>query len=175
MLWTQALARGENPRAHLNLGIELADAGRPLEALAHYEAAARINPRNARARYNEGNVLLSLGRREDAVAAYADAIRLDPRLPEAYYNLANALVQLHRPAPAVTAYAAALRLRQWWPVGVNVWGLQLGYFARLQDDPRQREKYAAAARQVLDAGVHVLLEKPMCTPASIMASINRKT
>jgi peptidoglycan/LPS O-acetylase OafA/YrhL len=30
---------------------------------------------------------------------------------------------------ALTTGVASLALRQWWPVGVNLWGLQLGYFA----------------------------------------------
>ncbi len=114
-LWTQALAYTENPRAHLNLGIELADANRPLEALAHYEAAAKIDPTDADASYNRGNILAELGRTDDAIAAYANALRLNPNLPQAFYNWANVLVVKHRPAEAVNYYLSALKLRPDYP------------------------------------------------------------
>src|SRR5262249_17047583 len=107
-LWSQALAYTENPRAHLNLGIELADANRPLEALAHYEAAAKIDPHNAEADYNRANVLAELGRTDDAIAAYANAIRLNPKLPQAFYNWANELAKHHRLEEAVTYYESSL-------------------------------------------------------------------
>ena len=52
-------------------------------------------------------------------------------------NRPAATADTHRPWPSNTTLAlaaaltgvAAVLLRQFWPVGVNVWGLQLGYFA----------------------------------------------
>lgn len=114
-LWSQALAYAENPRAHLNLGIELADANRPLEALAHYEAAAKTDPHNAEADYNRANVLAELGRTDDAIAAYANAIRLNPKLPQAFYNWANVLVKQNRLEEAATYYESSLQLRPDYP------------------------------------------------------------
>ena len=67
-----------------------------------------------------------------AVAAVACA-----RALAALNNRSTALADASRPWPsngmlalaAASTGAAAVALRHFWPVGVNLWGLQLGYFA----------------------------------------------
>lgn len=66
--------------AHNRRGLELIQAGRPGEALPHFETMVRIDPANAAARFNLGNLYRVLGREAAARAAHREAARLDPRL-----------------------------------------------------------------------------------------------
>src|SRR5271166_5964004 len=63
-----------NPRAHNNLGIALADAGRTSEAIAQYEDALRLKPDYAEAHNNLGNALANTGRTSEAIAQYEAAL-----------------------------------------------------------------------------------------------------
>lgn len=60
---------------------------RPAEALAHYEAALRLQPRQAVIHTSIGNAQALLGRVAEAIAHYEAALRLDPNAAEARANL----------------------------------------------------------------------------------------
>lgn len=110
-LWADTVAhRPENPRAHTNLGIALAEAGRLPEAAARLEEALRLQPDNAATRLNLCDVLTRLGRPADAVPHGEAAVQLEPGSAAAHLNLAQALAALGRTAEAVTHYEAVLRL-----------------------------------------------------------------
>ena len=114
-LWSDTVAKcPDNPRAHSNLGNELAKLpGRLPEALAHYEAALRIKPRFAEAHDNLANVLTTIpGRLPEALAHYEEALRIKPDYVEAHYNLAVALATIPGRMPeALAHYAEALRIK----------------------------------------------------------------
>jgi tetratricopeptide (TPR) repeat protein len=108
-LWTDTVAhRPENPRAHTNLGIALAEAGRLPEAAVQLEESLRLQPDNAATRLNLCDVLTRLGRPADAVPHGEAAVQLEPGSVAAHLNLAQALAALGRNAEAVTHYETVL-------------------------------------------------------------------
>jgi tetratricopeptide (TPR) repeat protein len=111
-LWRDTLAK--NPLAtiaHVNLGYQLYEAGRPAEALALYDRGLAIEPEAGDLLNNRGLALGALGRTEDAIASYEHARRADPTHVEARSNLGNMLASLGRYGEAEVAYREALRLR----------------------------------------------------------------
>jgi tetratricopeptide (TPR) repeat protein len=89
-LWRTTLARNPNASiAHNNLGEILAQRpGCEAEAMEHYAAAVRADPRNAPAHNNLGLMLAQLpGREVEAIAHYEEALRIRPGLIEARNNL----------------------------------------------------------------------------------------
>lgn len=103
--------RPENAFARYNLGKALAESGAATEALAHYEAALRLEPTWAHVHYNLGNALFDLGRTADALAQLQSAVRIKPDYAKAHYNLGNTFIALGQREQAREAYAAAVRLR----------------------------------------------------------------
>jgi tetratricopeptide (TPR) repeat protein len=95
------------------LGNALFTAGRPGEALVHYQAAVRVKPDYAQAYYNLGNALgKTPGRLSEAVAPYEEAIRLQPDFLEAHFNLAVAFLKLSvRTGEARQHLEAVLRIQ----------------------------------------------------------------
>lgn len=78
-LWADTVAhRPENARAHTNLGIALAEAGRLPEAVARFEGSLALDPDNATTHLNLAHILVALGRREEAIPHYAAVLRLAP-------------------------------------------------------------------------------------------------
>jgi len=65
---------------HARAALGLMRAGRPSEAVRHFEAATRLEPTNAKWYSNLGNLLQMLGQTEDAARAHAEALRLDPQM-----------------------------------------------------------------------------------------------
>jgi Flp pilus assembly protein TadD len=110
-LWRYTLAR--NPAAWLaenNLAIVLTQSGRAEEAVAHGEAAVRLQPAAAEARSNLGLALTEAHRLPEAVVQLEAAVRLRPDLAGARLNLGRALVLAGRETDALPELAAALRL-----------------------------------------------------------------
>jgi protein O-mannosyl-transferase len=109
-IWNDTVAkRPDNRWAQMNLGNALAEAGRPAEALPHYEVALRLKADDAIAHYDFGNALTQLHRMPEALAQFAEALRIDPDYDEARNNLADALYRSGRFEDAVTEYANILR------------------------------------------------------------------
>lgn len=99
----------ENAVAHHNLGLALAEAGRPTEALRHFEEAARIRPAYSDTHNNLGMVLFVLGRIPEAMAQYRIAIEQNPAGDMAHYNLAVALQAQGDKEAARTQFETAIR------------------------------------------------------------------
>lgn len=111
-LWTDTVAKvPTNARARCNLAIALVAAGRPAEALTHYEESLRLAPASADTRYNYALALARLGRPRDAETQYRDALRLKPDHAEAHCNLGTLLLAAGRPPEALRAFEAARQLR----------------------------------------------------------------
>lgn len=109
-LWSDTVAkRPDNARARYNLANAYSAAGRAAEAIAHYEAALRLEPRYAAAHFNLAGAFLKLGRDEMAVKHYELALQLDPGAADIHANLAASLVRLQRYPEAVAHYEHAAR------------------------------------------------------------------
>ncbi len=73
--------------AHRNLGLALETRGDLAGALAHYDAAVRIDPANFVAHYNYGAALLAQGRLDEASRHLTETVRRCPTCAEPYYRL----------------------------------------------------------------------------------------
>ena len=108
-LWTSCVEHSDNARARLNLGLALARAGRPAEAMDQFAAGQKLAPLNAEFDVRWGEILAGLGRMDEAQIHYAAALRLRPGYADAYLGLGRALEQLGRKDEALRAYAAGAR------------------------------------------------------------------
>lgn len=110
-LWSDTVARvPENGRAQINLGNALHFLGRHEEAIAHYEAAARVSPSSANAWINLTAAYREVGKFDSAFSAAGKAVQLVPQDVNARVNLGLALGSLGRPAEAVPHFEEALRI-----------------------------------------------------------------
>jgi tetratricopeptide (TPR) repeat protein len=107
--------------ANNNMGQALANTGKTEDAVAAYEAAAKLDPKNAGMYYlNEAIVLYKLGKGTEAAAAADKAVAADPTKVDAYYVKGQALIaqttedpKTHRLVPppgCVDAYQKYLEL-----------------------------------------------------------------
>lgn len=87
-----AISSGANK--HINLGLELAEQGRPHEAIVEFDEAIRRDPKNADAYNHRGNVHRGLSQSETAIRDYGEAIRIDPEFADAYKNRALVHMEL---------------------------------------------------------------------------------
>ncbi len=78
---------------YLNLGQSLSREGKPDDAGAAYESAAKANPAAAgKAYYNEAAVYLNANKNAEAATAADKSIAADPKFAESYFIKASALV-----------------------------------------------------------------------------------
>ena len=110
-LWSHALTHGADGSltVRCSLAAALAGAGRPQEARAHLEDAARRWPRSPLPPIGLGNVLARQGQGELAVAQFQEALRRDPDNGDARYNLGAVLYQRGRLDEAIATFSEALR------------------------------------------------------------------
>ena len=110
-LWRVTVAaQPENARAQTSLGCALAEAGQPLEALAHLEEAVRLMPGYPDAHFNLGNFLFRQGALLAALEHCEAAVRLRPGYFEAYFVLGGVLDRLDRRKEALERYGMAWRI-----------------------------------------------------------------
>jgi Tfp pilus assembly protein PilF len=81
------------------------------EAVACYQAAARLRPNLVETHYNLGNVLRLQGKLDEAVACYRQTIGLKPDHAEALNNLGNVLRAQGKLDEAEASLQQALRLK----------------------------------------------------------------
>jgi tetratricopeptide (TPR) repeat protein len=86
-------ARNNLVLAHMRVGDALAEKpGRAHEAIAHYEAVVRLDPKQFRAQYNLGTILMDIpGRLAEAIGHLENALTIQPKSAEAHVNLGVAL------------------------------------------------------------------------------------
>jgi tetratricopeptide (TPR) repeat protein len=110
-LWEHDVAvTGPNAVGEINLAMALEDAGRGSEAVAHYLAALRVNPRLVDAHNNLGLLLASQGRMAEAIAHYSEALRANPNDANAHLNLGKALAEQGTLDEARAHFSEAVRL-----------------------------------------------------------------
>ena len=141
-LWQHAVeVTGDNFAAENALGRDLARDNRNAEAIPHFLAALRENPRFVIARANLAISYAALGRYQEAIAAYEAAIR---EVPKDYFtrgNLAFALVHVGRTDEAIAAFKEAIQLKKDYVEGLNGLGMTL---AQKGDIAGAIEQYNAA-------------------------------
>jgi protein O-mannosyl-transferase len=147
--------------AHNNLGLIMADAGRPQEAVEHFREALLLNPDYIEAHLNLGAALANAGQQQEAIEHFRHALRLNPDYTEAYNNLGNALAKAGRPQEAIEQYEQALRLKPDYANVHNNLGAALVDAGRMQEAIEQYEQalrlnpnYANAHKNLGDALVN---------------------
>jgi tetratricopeptide (TPR) repeat protein len=96
---------------HSNMGAALAEQGKIVEAVAHYEEALRIKPDDVDSRYNLANALARQGKMPEAMVQYMAVLRMEPRKAAAHNNLAIALAANGQVDKARDHWREALKLR----------------------------------------------------------------
>jgi len=108
-LFSRALAVTEgNATAHNILGLELDDAGRLEEAIAHYRDALRFSTAYTDARINLASALARAGRFDEASSHYAEALRIAPGDVLALRGIGLALAQMGRDPEAISHLEGAV-------------------------------------------------------------------
>jgi tetratricopeptide (TPR) repeat protein len=133
------LIASDDADALINLGCDLADAGRQVDAEACFRRAFTLG--DTVAAFNLGNSLAAQNRWEEAVDAYEAALRAGE--PDAWRNLGLVLEDLGDLAGAMRAYSGAAA------AGDLEGGLQLAFLLREQGE---REQAMAVAEEFAAAG-----------------------
>jgi predicted CXXCH cytochrome family protein len=109
--WVAAeLVSADRPETHLGVGALRAEQSRPLEAIAAFETALRLDPKFTPARLDLADLLRSQGRDAEAEAPLREAVRLDPADAAAHYALALWLLRQKREIEARSELARAFTL-----------------------------------------------------------------
>lgn len=110
-LWADTARQSpDNPRAHDNWGIAELKAGRPAEALVHFQQAEKINAHSIVTQNGLGDAYALLQRWPEAAAHYTELLRLQPANAAAQDNLGLALLQLGKISEAIDHFTAALEV-----------------------------------------------------------------
>ena len=86
----------ERYKEALKQGHVAAFKGRPKEALAHYQEAAKLAGHRPLPFVNMGSVLLQMGRQQEAIAAFDEALRRSPEERQALSGKAAALLAMNK-------------------------------------------------------------------------------
>lgn len=152
-----AKAVPQNAFAEENLGQLLMEAGRPQEALCHYEAAAKYMPTASMVHYNLGAILQGEGRLDEAVKEYRLAIEHEttgPMLSTELDNIGSTYARMNRLSDALKAFSAAIRENPQEALPYKNRGL-LEYSQN--NLPGARDDLAAAARLTPEAQTYYWL------------------
>jgi tetratricopeptide (TPR) repeat protein len=133
-IWRDTVAKcPNNPRAHNNLGLALAQVGRLPEAIVQCEQALRIKPDDAEAHCNLGYILLKEGKISGAIGHSEQALRMKPYFAEAHDNLGLALAQAGKTEDAIAHYEQALRIKPYFAEADCNLGAALGQAGRMRE------------------------------------------
>jgi tetratricopeptide (TPR) repeat protein len=115
-LFTHALSvTTNNPVAHQNLGVALANAGRSAEAIAHYQEVLRLMPNSAQAHYNLGIEMASAGKLDQATFHYSEALKLNPKSEKLHNNFGVILAQRGELQAAMEEFKRSIQLNPNYP------------------------------------------------------------
>ena len=92
------------------IGIALATAGRPKEAITKFEEAAAADPRSGEPWQNIGITRLQAGETQPALDAFSRALAINDRLPRAWNAQGVALMRAGRAAEAIGSWKRAVAL-----------------------------------------------------------------
>ncbi len=109
-LWSDAVEKSPLlPRAHMNLGVALARAGRHEEAIGRYERALALDPGAAELHYDLYFSLTALGRPDEAVLQLDETLRLVPDHAGAQHLKGEAALRRGDLEEAIARFRNALR------------------------------------------------------------------
>jgi len=92
------------------LGVACHVLGKPIDAIASLEQAARLRPNFAEAHNYLGLVLAQQGRLDDAAVCYRRIVALDPNCAEGHNNLAAICQEQRKFAEAISHYQRAVEI-----------------------------------------------------------------
>ena len=95
--------------AHNDLGNALASQGRFDEAMAHYQAALRVDPTLVLARHNLGNIYMDKGQPLEAMREYEQALQVAPDFSPSLHALVKLLLQRGETSRAIDVLNKTLR------------------------------------------------------------------
>lgn len=111
-MWHDTIAKApQNPRAYLELGTSLIEAGRAAEAIPVIETTLRLRPDTPKAECNLGVALTVVGRFDEALRHFRIAAAGLPENPEPVTGAAYDLMRLGRPLESVAWCQRAVQLK----------------------------------------------------------------
>jgi Flp pilus assembly protein TadD len=122
-----------NSRAHNALGLALAAAGRPVDALDQIGVALELDPGSVEYNNNLAMVLADLGHLPEALEVVDMVAKASPGLAAAHDTRGYVLAKMERTTEAVTSYEEALRLEPNQAESHNGLGLALVALGRLPE------------------------------------------
>jgi protein O-mannosyl-transferase len=137
VLWQDTIAKQpNNSRALTHLGLALSRAGKPADAIVHYEAALRLKPDQPEALTNLGFELSKIpGRSHEVIAYYRRALQSSPDFVPAHLGLAQELSKIPGTGlDAISHVERALELNPNSAPAHNAMGLLLGNFPARADE-----------------------------------------
>ena len=146
-LWQHALAvTQDNYVAENNFAHALIKQGRDDDAIAHFRAAAALEPGDPASQLNLGIYAQRHSDLQQAAARYANALRLatDAQLrASAYANLGTVYFALHEYGQAQQNFDSAIKLKSVFPVALLDMGLIAQRTAQRTDDWNRAASYFA--------------------------------
>jgi len=109
----------DNFRVNVALGIEMATAKRPSEAVRFGTAAVALRPQSKVAHLNLGAALRIQGSKDDAANSIRTALRLDPKSVWAHTELGLVLQDLGRIDESIAAHRESIRIKPDFVSGYN--------------------------------------------------------
>ena len=137
--WLCGFAVLEKRDPEIEAGNAALKAGKPDDALAHYDKAVKKLPADAGAHFNRGAALYALSRFDEAGQEFLRATDAkDAALKEsAFYNLGNALFKKEKFKESVAAYTRALGLR---PDDKQAkWNLEIALKKQKEDEDKKKK------------------------------------
>ncbi len=151
-LWQGVVDRWpHSSRAHNYLGMALADARRPEEAILHYEEALRLSPNEVEVHSNLGSALTKVGRPQEALAHCERVLQLKHDYAPGQNGCGLALAALGRGPEAMAHYEQALRLSPDLAEAHNNLGKALAETGRIADAVSHYEKALALEPDLAEA------------------------
>jgi tetratricopeptide (TPR) repeat protein len=160
-LWIDTLKKNPNcAMAESNWAYWLAETQlRPAEAVEHYTAALKLNPKDAGTHYNYGVALITLNRVEEAVTQFRETLTINPDNLFALQNLAwieatSKYIALRNPEHALELARRSVALTK----GQDEWKLDtlaaaLASTGNFDEAISNQEKAISVAREKLDPTV----------------------
>lgn len=123
----------EEVAAWFNLGLQQAEAGDFVSAIASWEKALELQPNLAQAWHNRGSALGNLGRLEEAIASFDRALEINPNDFQAWNDRGTALYNTEQFPEALASWERVIEIKPDYYLAWYNRGLILENFGRVRD------------------------------------------